>query len=86
MITEPAIIAMRYPHKVTLLDVRKQGYRGVAACARALAPHIEPQFVIGSYFNERTNRMNVNVHFLTEKMRDEALDLIDEKFRHYRVF
>lgn len=81
----PMQIALRFPHKVTILDVRGQGFSGVRAVARALEPHVNPQNVLTSYRNMNTGRQNVSVHFLTAKLRDEALDLVDEKFRHYRV-
>jgi len=82
----PKLIAMRFPHKVTILDVRGQGFWGVRAVAQAVAPHgVNPENVLSCYHNRNTGRQNVSVHFLTEKLRDEALDFIDETFRHYRV-
>lgn len=82
----PKLIAMRFPHKVTILDVRGQGFNGVRAVARAVEPiRVRPENVMSCYFNQNTGRQNVNIHFLSERLRVEALDFIDETFRHYRV-
>jgi len=85
MLMTPKLIAIRFPVIVTILDIRNQGFRGVRAVARELFPHVEPDKVLGSYYNQNTGRQNVSVHFLNEFIREQHLDLIDEKFRHYRV-
>lgn len=81
----PKIMAMRFPYRVVILDVRNQGFRGLRAVAHELFPAIPPDRILSSYHNKNTGTQNVSVHFLTEDFRAQGLDLIDEKFRHYRV-
>lgn len=75
----------RFPFRVTLLDVRAQGYTGVRSIERAFRPDPSECRVVPNYYNRRTRRCNIDLCFVHEKAREAALDRIDQLFRSYRV-
>jgi len=82
MLCERAMLAIRHPHTITIRDAGEFTRRAIC---RILYPVVHPDLVFVAYRNQNTGRKTFKLHFRTEKDREQALDLVDEKFRHFSV-
>lgn len=70
---------------VTIPDIRGQGCRTAWDAKAKLCRAVDPQRVLTTYFNRKTNKQNLTIYFQTEEDMARGLDAIDENFRRYRV-
>lgn len=82
MLCDRAMLAIRHPHTITLRDAGPFTRREVC---RILRPTVHPDLVFTAYWNRKTGRKTFKLHFRTEEERDQALDLVYEKFQNFSV-
>lgn len=82
MLCDRAMLAIRHPHTITLRDA---GPLTRWEVCRILRPTVHPDLVFAAYWNRKTGRKTFKLHFRTEEERDQAIDLVYEKFRNFSV-